>query len=144
MKNAAQMIDISEAIPEEEIRSRLDEMDVFQPDDWTDGDRIHVNGDIYGVHKRGKNLVTQFKNARRRGAIRSEVSIRYDSVNKDIFINTDKGRILRPVLILYDGAPRLTQKHLEMVSSGEMTFKDLVNEGVVEWIDAEEEEDLYI
>ena len=144
VKNAAQMIDISEAIPEEEIRSRLDEMDVFQPDDWTDGDRIHVNGDIYGVHKRGKNLVTQFKNARRRGAIRSEVSIRYDSVNKDIFINTDKGRILRPVLILYDGAPRLTQKHLEMVSSGEMTFKDLVNEGVVEWIDAEEEEDLYI
>ena len=101
------MIDISEAVPEEEIRTRLDEMDVFQPDDWTDGDRIHVNGDIYGVHKRGKNLVTQFKNARRRGAISSEVSIRYDNVNKDIFINTDKGRILRPVLILYDGAPRL-------------------------------------
>ena len=144
VKNAAQMIDISEAIPEEEIRSRLDEMDVFQPDDWTDGDRIHVNGDIYGVHKRGKNLVTQFKNARRRGAIRPEVSIRYDNVNKDIFINTDKGRILRPVLILYDGSPRLTQKHLEMVSSGELTFKDLVNEGVVEWVDAEEEEDLYI
>jgi len=144
VKNAAQMIDISEAVPEEEIRTRLDEMDVFQPDDWTDGDRIHVNGDIYGVHKRGKNLVTQFKNARRRGAIRSEVSIRYDNVNKDIFINTDKGRILRPVLILYDGAPRLTQKHLEMVGSGELTFKDLVNEGVVEWIDAEEEEDLYI
>ena len=144
VKNAAQMIDISEAVPEDEIRTRLDEMDVFQPDDWTDGDRIHVNGDIYGVHKRGKNLVTQFKNARRRGAIRPEVSIRYDNVNKDIFINTDKGRILRPVLILYDGAPRLTQKHLEMVSSGELTFKDLVNEGVVEWIDAEEEEDLYI
>ena len=144
VKNAAQMIDISEAVPETEIRSRLDEMDVFQPDDWTDGDRIHVNGDIYGIHKRGKNLVTQFKNARRRGAIRSEVSIRYDNVNKDIFINTDKGRILRPVLILYDGAPRLTQKHLEMVGSNELTFKDLVNEGVVEWIDAEEEEDLFI
>ena len=144
VKNAAQMIDISEAVPETEIRSRLDEMDVFQPDDWTNGDRIHVNGDIYGIHKRGKNLVTQFKNARRRGAIRPEVSIRYDAQNNDIFINTDKGRILRPVLILYDGAPRLTQKHLEMVSSGEMTFTDLVNEGVVEWVDAEEEEDLYI
>jgi hypothetical protein len=33
-----------------------------------------------------------------------------------------------------------------MVSkSGEMTFRDLViMEGVVEWVDAEEEEDLYI
>ncbi|RZD38190.1 MAG: DNA-directed RNA polymerase subunit B, partial [Methanobacteriota archaeon] len=144
VKNAAQMIDVSEAVPETEIRSRLDEMDVFQPDDWTDGDRIHVNGDIYGVHKRGQNLVRQFKNARRRGAIRSEVSIRYDKPNRDIFINTDKGRILRPLLILYDGAPRLTQDHLAQVSSGEMSFKDLVNSGVVEWIDAEEEEDLYV
>jgi len=144
VKNASQMIDISEAVPETEIKGRLDEMDVFQPDDWTDGDRIHVNGDIYGVHKRGKNLLTQFKNARRRGSIRPEVSIRYDAANRDIFINTDKGRILRPVLILYDGAPRLTQNHLEMVGRGDLTFTDLVNEGVVEWIDADEEEDLYI
>jgi len=29
-----------------------------------------------------------------------------------------------------------------MVSAGEMTFKDFVNDGVVEWVDAEEEEDL--
>ena len=144
VKNAAQMIDVSEAVPEDDIKRRLDEMDVFQPDDWTDGDRIHVNGDIYGIHKRGKNLVTQFKNARRRGAVRSEVSIRYDVSNRDIFINTDKGRILRPMLILYDGAPRLTLSHLESVSNGETTFLDLVNEGVVEWIDAEEEEDLFV
>ena len=144
VKNAAQMIDVSEAVSEYEIKGRLDEMDVFQPEDWTDGDRVHVNGDIYGVHKRGKNLVTQFKNARRRGSIRPEVSIRYDAPNRDIFINTDKGRILRPLLILYDGAPRLTPKHLESVAKGEISFNDLVHEGVVEWVDAEEEEDLFI
>ena len=45
-------------------------------------------------------------------------------------------------MILYDGAPRLTQA-LGDGKLGELTFKDLVNEGVVEWIDAEEE-DLYI
>ena len=67
VKNAAQMIDVSEHIDEIEIRERLDELDVFQPDDWSDGDRIHVNGDIYGIHKNGKNLVRHFKSARRRG-----------------------------------------------------------------------------
>jgi len=144
VKNAAQMIDISENIDETEVRERLDELDVVQPDDWTSGDRVHVNGDIYGVHKRGANLVKHFKSARRRGVIPSEVSIRFDKANNDIFINTDKGRILRPLLILYDGTPRLTNDHLESLRTGKMSFKELVNEGIVEWVDAEEEEDLYI
>jgi len=144
VKNAAQMIDVSEYISEQDVRNQLDELDVYQPDDWSDGDRVHVNGDIYGIHKRGANLIRHFKSARRRGAIPAEVSIRYDNENRDIFINTDKGRILRPLLILYDGAPRLESHHLEALTSGEMTFKNLVNEGIVEWVDAEEEEDLYI
>lgn len=144
VKNAAQMIDISENVDENEIKARLDEMDVFQPEDWTDGDRVHVNGDIYGIHKRGKNLIKQFKNARRRGSIRPEVSIRHDIVNKDIFINTDKGRILRPLLILHDGTPRLTSEDLKSLESGDMMFNELLNRGVVEWVDAEEEEDLLV
>ena len=132
VKNAAQMIDVSEHISEQDVRNQLDELDVYQPDDWSDGDRVHVNGDIYGIHKRGTNLVRHFKSARRRGTIPAEVSIRYDSENRDIFINTDKGRILRPLLILYDGAPRLTSQHLEALTNGEMNFKNLVNEGIVE------------
>ncbi len=144
VKNAAQMIDVSEYISEQDVRNQLDELDVYQPDDWSDGDRVHVNGDIYGIHKRGTNLVRHFKSARRRGTIPPEVSIRYDSENRDIFINTDKGRILRPLLILYDGAPRLTSQHLDALNEGEMTFRNLVNEGIIEWVDAEEEEDLYI
>ena len=64
VKNAAQMVDISEEVDPQEIRERLDELDVYQPKDWTDGDRIHVNGDIYGMHKNGKNLLSQFKNSR--------------------------------------------------------------------------------
>ena len=34
--------------------------------------------------------------------------------------------------------------HLEALESGEITFSDLVSGGVVEWVDAEEEEDLLI
>ena len=145
VKNAAQMIDISEHISEVEVREQLDELDVnSELEDWSSGDRIHVNGDIYGIHKNGKNLVRHFKSARRRGTIPAEVSIRHDKENKDIFINTDKGRILRPLVILYDGAPRLTGEHLQALRDSEMTFRDLVNDGVVEWVDAEEEEDLLI
>ena len=148
VKNAAQMVDISEHVDERFIHAILDDMDVKKPLDWTDGDRIHVNGDLYGVHKRGKNLVKEFKNARRRGNIPPEASIRHDIANREIFINTDKGRILRPLLILYpgkqDASLRLTPDHLERLESNQMTFRDLLNEGIVEWVDADEEEDLFI
>ena len=142
------MVDISEHVDERFIHAILDDMDVKKPLDWTDGDRIHVNGDLYGVHKRGKNLVKEFKNARRRGNIPPEASIRHDIANREIFINTDKGRILRPLLILYpgkqDASLRLTPDHLERLESNQMTFRDLLNEGIVEWVDADEEEDLFI
>jgi len=144
VKNAAQMIDVSEQVDDNMICAQLDDMEVYQPEDWTNGDRIHVNGDIYGIHDDGLSLVRQFKNARRRGLIPPEVSIRHDQENRDIFINTDKGRILRPLLILHDGAPRLTPGHLEDLKSGNATFADLLNKGVIEWVDAEEEEDLFI
>ena len=144
VKNAAQMIDVSEQVDDNMICAQLDDMEVYQPEDWTNGDRVHVNGDIYGIHDDGLSLVRQFKNARRRGLIPPEVSIRHDRENNDIFINTDKGRILRPLLILHDGSPRLTPGHLEDLRNGEATFADLLNKGVIEWVDAEEEEDLFV
>ena len=56
------------------------------PEGWADGSRVHVNGDIFGLHKRPQKLVQRIKNSRRSGKIRSEVSIRHDTENKDVFI----------------------------------------------------------
>ena len=145
VKNAAQMIDVSEEVPESDVKALLKEAGVNDnPDGWADGSRIHVNGDIFGLHKRPLKLVSQFKRRRRSGRIRPEVSIRHDLENRDVFINTDRGRMLRPLLIIDHGSLQITKMHLEGLSSGEITFSDLVTGGVVEWVDAEEEEDLLI
>ena len=145
VKNAAQMIDVSEEVPESDVKALLKEAGVNDnPDGWADGSRIHVNGDIFGLHKRPQKLVSQFKRRRRSGRIRPEVSIRHDLENRDVFINTDRGRMLRPLLIIDHGSLQITKMHLEGLSSGEITFSDLVSGGVVEWVDAEEEEDLLI
>ena len=145
VKNAAQMIDVSEEVAESEVKELLKEAGVDDsPAGWADGSRIHVNGDIFGLHKRPNKLVSQFKRRRRSGRIRPEVSIRHDSENKDVFINTDRGRILRPLLVLEEGNLVLTKRTLDGLRAGELSFNDLVSTGVVEWIDAEEEEDLLI
>ena len=145
VKNAAQMVDISEAVNEEEVKALLAEADVDpNPVGWAEGARVHVNGDIFGLHMNPHKLVEHFKRRRRSGRIRSEVSIRHDAVNRDIFINTDKGRILRPLLVLDGGSMVLSKAYLDGLKDRSISFKDLVNEGVVEWVDAEEEEDLLV
>ena len=145
VKNAAQMVDISEAVSEEEVKALLAEADVDpNPVGWAEGARVHVNGDIFGLHMNPHKLVEHFKRRRRSGRIRSEVSIRHDAVNRDIFINTDKGRILRPLLVLDGGSMVLSKEYLDGLKDRSISFKDLVNEGVVEWVDAEEEEDLLV
>ncbi|MCP2507164.1 MAG: DNA-directed RNA polymerase subunit B [Candidatus Thalassarchaeaceae archaeon] len=145
VKNAAQMIDVSEEVAEGDVKELLKETGVNDnPEGWADGSRVHVNGDIFGLHKRPQKLVSQFKRRRRQGKIRHEVSIRHDTENKDVFINTDRGRILRPLLVIENGSLTLSKAHLDALRSNELDFNDLVRSGVVEWVDAEEEEDLLI
>ena len=107
------MIDVSEEVPEDEVKALLAEAGVnSNPEGWAEGSRIHVNGDIFGLHKDPNRLVSQFKRRRRQGKIRSEVSLRHDALNRDIFINTDRGRMLRPLLILDGGNLTLTPEDL--------------------------------
>ena len=131
------MIDISEAVNEEDVKALLAEADVDpNPVGWAEGARVHVNGDIFGLHMNPHKLVEHFKRRRRSGRIRSEVSIRHDAPNRDIFINTDKGRILRPLLVLDGGSLVLSKQYLDGLKDRSISFKDLVNEGVVECVDA--------
>ena len=52
--------------------------------------------------------------------------------------------MLRPLLIIDHGSLQITKMHLDGLRNGDITFSDLVSGGVVEWVDAEEEEDLLI
>lgn len=50
----------------------------------------------------------------------------------------------RPYIIVEHGKPMVTQKHIQELSQGLRTFEDFVSDGLVEYLDVNEENDANI
>lgn len=105
---------------------------------------IFLNGGFIGHHSDPDELVKNFREFRRAGDIDWRISIKYWENNDEIHINADAGRIFRPLIIVEDGEPLLKKKHVEKLRDGEWGLEDLLNKGLIEMLDPEEEEDAYI
>ncbi len=105
---------------------------------------IYLDGTIIGYTKNPKKFVEDFRKKRRKGEINPFVSICYYEDENAIYINSDEGRALRPLIVVENGKPKLTKEHIEKLKNGEVGFFDLVKQGIIEFVDAEEEENLYI
>jgi len=144
VKNCALVIDVSEGFPEDEVKLLLADLGTRQVKGQTTSTRVYVNGDLVGLHEDPFRLITEIRERRRSGLLSAEVNVHYDENMSEVVINCDEGRIRRPMLVVKDGRLVLTRKHLEDLKIGKWRFSDLVRNGIVEWIDAEEEEDAYI
>src|SRR3989449_3392777 len=144
VKNCALVIDVSEGFPEEEVKLLLADLGTRQVKGQTAATRVYVNGDLVGLHEDPAALIGEIRERRRTGLLSPEVNVHFDENMSEVLLNCDEGRIRRPLLVVKNGRLVLTRKHLDDLKIGKWRFSDLSRNGVVEWIDAEEEEDTYI
>ncbi|CAB9507491.1 polymerase II subunit RPB2 [Seminavis robusta] len=113
----------------------------------TQASLVFLNGIILGAHTQPHKLVANLREMRRRGIGAGEfVSVYFHPEQRVVHIATDGGRVCRP-LILVDpntGLPKLKQRHLEALALGTMDVQDLLHEGVVEYVDCNEENNTLI
>lgn len=106
---------------------------------WT----VLLNGNIIGVIKENaQGFVNAFRNLRRKGFIYCFVSISIHSgAQRLIHIASDGGRICRPLIVInrQTDAPLISQRHLDDLKDGIITFDDLVMDGLIEFLDVQEE-----
>lgn len=121
--------------------------------------KVFINGTWIGVSTEPKRLMDALYKIRRNGTLSPEVSLIRDIRDREIKIFTDAGRVMRP-LFLVDNDPG-SARHTELVLTKEdvtaledtaldntmlpddparFTWTSLVQKGVVEFLDAEEEE----
>ena len=145
VKNCALIIDVSEGTDEKEVIWLLKDLGVKEVgEQQTTETRVYVNGDLIGLHEKPKELVEEIRQRRRSGLMSPEVNIRFDDNMNEIIINCDEGRLRRPLLVVRHGRTLLTHKHVDDMRAAKTRWTDIIREGIVEWIDAEEEEDTYI
>ncbi|KAI3955227.1 hypothetical protein MKW98_020860 [Papaver atlanticum] len=101
---------------------------------WKGKDKVFVNGDWLGVCDDSLSFVTNLKRRRRSKGIPPQVEIKWDRKHGEVRIFSDAGRILRPLLIVEN------INKIKLVKGG-YTFQSLLDEGIVELIGVEEEED---
>ena len=106
--------------------------------------KVYVNGSLIGTHPDPEQLADQIRKARRRGDVSEMVNVSVKQRTQEVIVNADAGRARRPLIVVEDGEPLLGDDEIEAVESGAIDFEDLVDHGYVEFIDAEEEEDIYV
>ncbi|GMF07311.1 unnamed protein product [Ambrosiozyma monospora] len=152
----------------------LEPLSDYDPHDHKNATRVFLNGNWVGNHRDPALLVETMKQLRRNGTISPEVSLIRDIREREFKIFTDAGRIYRPLFIVDNsedsenkGGLLLTKEHCRKILEREVEeipqddefdedgealppierifgWDSLVSGGVVEYLDAEEEETVLI
>lgn len=105
---------------------------------------IHINGTPFALTRFPKRFANRFRTMRRRGWISPFVSINLNNHFSAVHIATDEGRICRPYIIVKNGQQKLKPEHLRLLHLGKVKFDDFLKNGIVEYLDVNEENDALI
>ncbi|MCP8312290.1 MAG: DNA-directed RNA polymerase subunit B [Candidatus Methylarchaceae archaeon HK02M1] len=154
VKNLALSTIISVSAPESDILEKLSELGVkpvpeSSADLRRDGCKVFLEGRLIGYVEDGESFASDFRKLRRKGLINPDASV-YLYVPKDprgtkrVYMSVRSGRVMRPLIVVEDGKPLLNNKIIESVSKYELTWRNLLEHGVIELIDANEEENCLV
>jgi len=97
-----------------------------------------------GQVESAEEFLSKVKEERRQGKLPETLNISHNKDLNEIVIETSKGRARRPVIIVHNGKSKLTEEHTKNLLSNKIKWEDLIKEGILEYLDAAEEENTYI
>jgi DNA-directed RNA polymerase subunit B len=105
---------------------------------------VFLNGRYVGSHSDGKSLATRLRERRRMNELNNQVNIHYNAKTAELHMTTDKGRVRRPYIVVENGKSRLSPEILQRIRNNELTWNHLIKMGIIEYLDALEEENCLI
>ncbi|XP_057971250.1 DNA-directed RNA polymerase III subunit 2 isoform X2 [Malania oleifera] len=105
---------------------------------------IFFNGLILGKHRRPQYFANALRRLRRAGKVGEFVSVFVNEKQRCVYIASDGGRVCRPLVIADKGISRIKEHHMKELLDGVRTFDDFVREGLIEYLDVNEENNALI
>jgi DNA-directed RNA polymerase III subunit RPC2 len=84
--------------------------ELYQPNVFV----VFLNGSILGITRRSEKFVHDFRRMRRAGRVSEFVSIFINDHQRTINLSSDGGRICRPLIIVENRKPRVTQQNINV------------------------------
>jgi DNA-directed RNA polymerase II subunit RPB2 len=149
VKNLSLMAFVSVGSTAERLREILENYGTeslvsISPSDIHEATKVFVNGCWIGIHNDSEDLISNIKAMRRNLFIPKEISIVRDIQNREIKFYTDQGRVQRPLFIVDKNNLKLKKEHVRRLQNPNaeytMDFDDTLKEGLIEFLDVEEEE----
>jgi len=139
-KNLAIMSKISTRVELEQNKFIKDLQSIGMDKEGVEGSDIFFNGVFIGSAKNANDFVKKVREKRRAGEFPVQMSVRYNLGFNIVFISIEPGRVLRPLIIAENGISRLKNEHKLQIEQGELDWDNLIEKGIIEYIDASEEE----
>lgn len=124
---------------------------------------VYVNGDWIGCCDDALYIAKKYRQLRREFQISPEITIVWDNTQDEVYFWTDVGRVLRPLLIVYNNKrdsqrfkwPKsklddfyqclnIGNADIKELYSKQLDFDGLLRKNIVEFISAEEQENMYL
>ncbi len=105
---------------------------------------VYLNGKFAGFVDNPQVFAEQLRAERRKGDISENVNVYVEEETDELFVECGKGRLRRPVVVVKEGRPLLTKEHVDKLLKNEASWGNMVKSGVIEYLDAAEEENALI
>ncbi|MFH1211055.1 MAG: DNA-directed RNA polymerase subunit B [archaeon] len=105
---------------------------------------VFVNEKFVGTVENAEEFVDKFKQERRKGRIPNVVNAYHNKELDEIYVDSSKGRARRPLVVVENGQSKITKQLAQQLEKGEITWNDLVNQGIIEYLDTAEEENALV
>jgi DNA-directed RNA polymerase subunit B' len=105
---------------------------------------VYIDGKFTGTVENAEQFVRSIKEERRTNKLPDGLNVYHDKKTDEVQIEISKGRARRPLIVVKDGKSMITEDIIKKLQKKEMTWSDLIKQGVVEYLDAAEEENTYV